>query len=75
MSAALHVLLEAEACFEGDVADGKADPPACLQLGHVSVLQYLEGWPAPWSPNMCLYRLDFLENFCSSGCTGPVSDK
>ena len=43
MSAILHVLLEAEPCFEGDVADGDADPLACHQLGQVSVLQYFGG--------------------------------
>ena len=43
MSATLHVLLEAEPCFEGDVADGEADPLACHQLGQVSVLQYFGG--------------------------------
>ena len=46
-----------------DVSEGKADPPACHQLGQVSVLQYLEGWPAPWTTNMCLDMLDFLEKF------------
>ena len=40
MSAILHVLLEAEPCLEEDV---KADPPACHQLGQVSVLQYFGG--------------------------------
>ena len=29
--------------LEGDVADGKADPSACHQLGQVSVLQYFQG--------------------------------
>ena len=40
MSTSLHVLLKAYPCLEGDVADGKADPSACYQLGQVSVLQY-----------------------------------
>ena len=43
MSTPLHVLLKADPCLEGDVADGKADPSACLQLGQVSVLQYFRG--------------------------------
>ena len=43
MSATFPVLLEAEICLEGDVADGKADPSACHQLGQVSVLQYFQG--------------------------------
>ena len=30
-------------CLEGDVADGKADPSACHQLGQLSVLQYFWG--------------------------------
>ena len=33
------VLLEADPHLEGDVADGKADPPACYQLGQLYVLQ------------------------------------
>ena len=62
MSATPHVLLEAEPSLEGDVADGEADPPACHQLGQVSVLQYFGG-TAPWTINMCSDRLDFLEKF------------
>ena len=40
MSTPLHVLLKTDPRVEGDVADGKADPYACLQLNQVSVLQY-----------------------------------
>ena len=40
MSATLHVLLEADPCIEGDVADDKADPSVYLQLNNISVLQY-----------------------------------
>ena len=29
--------------LEGDVADGKADPSACHQLGQVSILPYFRG--------------------------------
>ena len=56
----LHVL-------EGDLAGDAADPPACHQAGQVSVLQCtgLEGWLAPRTNNMCLARLDFLDNFFS----------
>ena len=43
MSATLYVLLEAEPCLEGDVADGEADRPVCHQCGQVSVLQYFGG--------------------------------
>ena len=43
ISAALHVLLEAEPSLEGDVADGAADPPVSHQLGQVSFLQYFGG--------------------------------
>ena len=43
MSIPLHVLIEADPCLEGELADGKADPPACLQLGQASVLQYFGG--------------------------------
>ena len=79
MSTPLHVLLKADPCIEGDVADGKADPAACHQLGQVSVLQYFQG-TAPWTTNMCLDRLDYLEKllpqwlYCSgkqgSGASG-----
>ena len=37
------MLLEAEPCLEGDVADCEADPPACHQLAQVFVLQYFKG--------------------------------
>ena len=43
MSTPLHVLLKADPILEGDVADDKADPSACHQLGQVSVLQYFRG--------------------------------
>ena len=43
MSTPLHVLLKADPSLEGDVADDKADPSACHQLGQVSVLQYFQG--------------------------------
>ena len=40
MSNSLHVLLKTDPRLEGDVADDKADPLACLQLNQISVLQY-----------------------------------
>ena len=40
MSTSLHVLLKADPCLEGDVADDKADPLLCLQLNQITVLQY-----------------------------------
>ena len=43
MSTPLHVLLKADPCLEGDVADGQADPYGCHQLGQVYVLQYFQG--------------------------------
>ena len=43
MSPTLHVLLKDDPSFEGNVADDKADPSACNQLGQVSVLQYFLG--------------------------------
>ena len=54
MSATLHVLLEAEPRLEGDVADGEADPSACHSIGQEERLP-------PWTTNMCLDRLDYLE--------------
>ena len=43
MSATFPVLLEAESCLEGYVADGEADPPVFHQLGQVSFMQYFGG--------------------------------
>ena len=40
MSTPHHVLLKADPCLKGDVADAKADPSLCLQLKQISVLQY-----------------------------------
>ena len=43
MSTPLHVLLKADPDLEGDVAESKADPYACLQINqdrYLSVLQY-----------------------------------
>ena len=63
MSTPLHVLLKDDPSLEGDVADDKADPSVCHQLGQVSVLQYFEGRLAPWTPNTFLDMLDFFEKF------------
>ena len=38
-----HMLLKADPTLEGNVADDKADPSSCHQLGTVSVLQYFRG--------------------------------
>ena len=40
MSICLHVLFKADPGLEGDVAQGEADPSACLQLGQVTVFKY-----------------------------------
>ena len=40
MSTLFHVLLKADPCLQGDVADDKADPLLCLQLNQIYVLQY-----------------------------------
>ena len=34
------LLLKADPCLDGDVADEKADPSVCLQLNQISVKQY-----------------------------------
>ena len=59
----------ADPCPDGDVADGKADPSACHQLGELSVL---EGRLTPWTTNICLDKLDFLDKFLSQWlhCSG-----
>ena len=43
MSTPLHVLLIAYPSLVDNLADDKADPSACHQLGQVSVLQYFRG--------------------------------
>ena len=43
MSTPFHVVLKADPCLEGDVADGEADHSVCHQLGQVYVLQYVRG--------------------------------
>ena len=53
MSATFPVLLEAEICLEGDVADGKADPPVFYQRGHISLMQYFEGGGQLHGPPTC----------------------
>ena len=40
MNTTLYVLPKADPRLESDVADDKADPSVCLQLSHISVLQY-----------------------------------
>ena len=54
MSTPLHVLIKADPCLKGDVADNKADPSLCLQLKQIYVGR------APWTTTMCLDSLFFL---------------
>ena len=42
LSTPLHLLLKTYPCVEGDVADGKAYPSVCHQLGQVYVLQFFQ---------------------------------
>ena len=39
----LIMLLKSDPSLEGDIAHDKADPSACHQLGHVTVMQYFQG--------------------------------
>ena len=78
MSITLHLLLEAEPCLEGVVADGKADLPVCHQLSQVSVLQYFGGTAGSMDHQHVLRKLDFLEKFLTqwlhcSGKQGKVA--
>ena len=57
MSATFPVILEAESCLEGYLADGKADPPVFHQLGQVSFMQYFGG------ATSFMDHLEFLEKF------------
>ena len=69
MSANLHVLIEAEPCLKGDVADGSADPPVPLQLSQVSFFQYLGGTASSMDHQHVGWT--FLGRSCHSGFTGP----
>ena len=72
-STSLHVIYKAGPSLEGDVADDKADPSVCHQLGHLrwhlSCIIF-DGRFASWTTNMCLDRLDFLEKFLQTGQGG-----
>ena len=59
MSATLHMLLEAETCFEDDVPDGKAD----INLIRKLPSSMLEWRQALSTTNISLYRQEFLEKF------------
>ena len=61
MSTSLHALLKADSCLKGVVADGKADPSASHQLSRYLSFSIFKGQLDPWTPNMCLDRLDFLD--------------
>ena len=43
MNTPLHTVRKGDPSLEGNVADDKADPSACHQVGQVSVLQYFRG--------------------------------
>ena len=62
MSTTLHVILKDDPSLEGNVADEQANPSACQQLGEVSCSVFKKRL-APWTTNMYLERLDFLEKF------------
>ena len=59
MSDTFHLLLEAEPCLEGNAADSKADN----NLARYLACSILEGRQAPYTTNMTLDRLKFLEKF------------
>ena len=59
MSDTFHLLLEAEPSLENNVADGKA----VNNLARYLSCSILEGWQAPWTTNMSLDRLEFVEKF------------
>ena len=61
MSPTFYMLLEAKPCLEGNVADGKVD----INLARYLSCSILEGRQAPWTTNMSLDRLEFLEKFLS----------
>jgi hypothetical protein len=69
MSDIFNLLLEAEPYLKGNVTDGKADN----NLARYISCSILEGRQAPWTTNMSLGRLEFLEKSCHSGCTGLTS--
>ena len=61
MSTPLHVLLKADPRLEGDVADDKADPSVCIQLYHISVLQYFFETAGSMDHQHVLRQAVFLE--------------
>ena len=69
MSTPLHVLLKADPCLEGDVADDKADPSVCLQLNQISVLQYFFETACSMFHQHVLRQAVFFRSSCHSGCT------
>ena len=59
----LHVLIKADPCLEGDVADDKADLSACLQLKEISVLQYFSETAGSMDHQHVLRKAVFLKKF------------
>ena len=64
------MLLKADPCLEGDVADDKADPSVCLQLNQISVLQYFFETAGSMDHQHVLRQAVFFLSSCHSGCTG-----
>ena len=69
MSTPLHVLLKADPCLEGDVADDKADPSVGLQLNQISVLQYFAEMAGSMDHQHLIRLCFFFLISCHRGCT------
>ena len=69
MSTPLHVLLKADPCLEGDVEDDKADHSVCVQLHHISLLQYFLETAGSIQHQHVLRQAVFFRSSCHRGCT------
>ena len=63
MSTPLHVFLKVDPSLEGDETYDKVDSSACNQLAGYLSYSIFGRSLAPWTTNICLDRLDFLEKF------------
>ena len=63
ISTPVHVLLKAAPCLEAEEADDNADPSVCLQLNHISVLQYFLETAGSMDYQHVLRQAVFLKKF------------
>ena len=61
----LQMLLKSDPSLEGNVADDKANPSLCHQLGQVSVLQYFQGTAGSMYHQHMFRQAGLFEKFLS----------